>query len=186
MPLPGYYYSTPSLNVSINGINIGEGMQRSDVNNALRQMMADLKVWTDASGVTYPISIANGGTGQTSAAAALAALGGLGTAYQHLPQKVETSTFNIATDADGGHIRYTGAAGTANLVANVTQAFVVGAVVLLVNDGSGALAVTRAAGVTMVWAASGADADRTLAVGGMAMLLQVSINRWFISGAGLT
>lgn len=79
MPLPSYYYSTPSLNVSINGINIGEGMARADMNNALRQMMADIKAWTDAYAVAVPISIANGGTGQTTANAgfnALAAAGG--------------------------------------------------------------------------------------------------------------
>jgi hypothetical protein len=60
------------------------------------------------------------------------------------------------------------------------------AIVLLVNDGSGALTITRGAGVALVWAASGADANRQLAVGGMASIIQVATNRWFISGTGLS
>lgn len=41
MPISDYYTSA-SLNISIAGINIGEGMDRADVNNAIRQMMADI------------------------------------------------------------------------------------------------------------------------------------------------
>lgn len=37
------YSSSPALNTSVRGINIGEGMDRSDVNNAMRAIMADLK-----------------------------------------------------------------------------------------------------------------------------------------------
>jgi hypothetical protein len=186
MPLPAYYNSNPNLNVTINGINIGEGMARADMNNALRQMMADIYDWTASYSVSTPISIANGGTGQTTAPLALAALGGLGTAYQRLPQVAKSAAFSFTTDMDGGHVRYTGAAAPATIDPNATTNFPRDAVVLLVNDGSGALTVTRGAGVALIWAASGADANRTLAVGGMATIIQVATNRWFISGAGLT
>lgn len=186
MPLPSYYHSNPNLNVSINGINVGEGMQRSDVNDAFRQIMADLYDWTSANGVSFPISIANGGTGQTAAPAALAALGGLSSSYQRLPQVAKSSAFSFSLDMDGGHVRYTGAAAAATIDPNATTAFPRDAVILVVNDGSGALTITRGTGVALVWAASGADANRTLAVGGMAMLIQVATNRWFISGAGLS
>ena len=70
----GDYSSTPALNTSISGIDISEGSAASGYNNALRQIMADIAVWTTAYAVTYPITIANGGTGQTTALAAFNAL----------------------------------------------------------------------------------------------------------------
>lgn len=79
MALPSYYHSNPNLNVSINGIPIGEGSPRAYMNDALRQMMGDIFDWTAAYGLTSPVSIGNGGTGQTTDVAgftALAAHGG--------------------------------------------------------------------------------------------------------------
>ena len=67
--------TTPALNTEIDGADISEGCAASGLNNALRNVMAAIKFWTDAYAVTYPISIANGGTGAGSAAAALTALG---------------------------------------------------------------------------------------------------------------
>lgn len=48
------YFTSASLNVSISGINIGEGMARSDVNNAIRQQMADTRAfWDQFAGKDY-------------------------------------------------------------------------------------------------------------------------------------
>ena len=69
------YNTNPALNTSISGIDIAENCAASGYNNALRQIMADIAVWTAAYAVSYPISIANGGTASTTAAAALTALG---------------------------------------------------------------------------------------------------------------
>ena len=180
------YNSNPALNTTIGSTDISEGSAASGYNDALRQIMADIRTWTDGQGVTYPIAINKGGTGAITAPLALAALGGLSSAYQRLPQAAKSASFNLSLDMDGGHVRYTGAAGTATINPNATTAFPRDAVVLLVNDGSGALAIARGAGVSLIWASSGADANRSLAAGGMATLLQVATDRWFISGAGLS
>jgi hypothetical protein len=180
------YNTNPALNTSINGTDIAEGSAAAGYNDALRQIMADIKAWTDTQAVALPVSIANGGTGQITAPLALAALGGLSSAYQRLPQVAKSSAFSFTTDMDGGHVRYTGAAAAATIDPNATTNFQRDAVMLLVNDGTGVLTLTRGAGVALIWASSGADANRTLAVGGMATLLQVSTNRWFVSGAGLS
>lgn len=74
------YNTNPALNTSIGGVDISEGCSPAGYNDALRQIMADIRLWTDSQGVAYPISLANGGTGATTAAAARAALGALGTA----------------------------------------------------------------------------------------------------------
>jgi hypothetical protein len=180
------YSTNPALNTSISGNDISEGAAAAGYNNALRQIMADIATWTAAQGVTYPIAVNKGGTGATSAAAALASLGALDDAYQRLPQTAKSSAFHFALTMDGGHVRYTGGAAAFTIDPSSTTAFPVGAVILVVNDGSGVGTITRGAGVALIWAASGADANRTLAVGGMATMVQVATDRWFISGAGLS
>lgn len=180
------YNTNPALNTTISGIDIAENAAAAGYNNALRQIMADIKTWTNAYSLGSTVAIANGGTGQVTAPAALAALGGLSTAYQRLPQVAKSAAFSFDLTMDGGHVRYTGAAAAATIDPNGTTAFPRDAAILVVNDGSGALTVTRGAGVTLIWAASGADANRTLGIGGMAMILQVATNRWFISGAGIS
>jgi len=64
----------PDNNTDINNINIAEGCAPSGINNAIRQLMSDLKDWqAGTSGDTLPITA--GGTGATSASAARTALG---------------------------------------------------------------------------------------------------------------
>lgn len=64
----------PDNNTDINSINIAEGCAPSGINNAIRQLMSDLKDWqAGTSGDTLPI--AAGGTGATTASAARTALG---------------------------------------------------------------------------------------------------------------
>jgi hypothetical protein len=80
MPWAGVadYNTNPTLNGLINGNDISEGSAAAGYNNALRQIMADIAAWTAVHGVTYPISIANGGTGQITANAAFNALAAAG------------------------------------------------------------------------------------------------------------
>ena len=77
MPV-GSYNTNPALNTTISGIDISEGSAASGYNNALRQIMADIATWTAANGVTYPVAINKGGTGQTTANAAFNALAAAG------------------------------------------------------------------------------------------------------------
>lgn len=39
------YSTTPASNTSISGINVGEGMTAANVNNAIRTLMADVRVF---------------------------------------------------------------------------------------------------------------------------------------------
>lgn len=47
------YNIDPNVNVTINGINIAEGCPAAGYNNALRQIMADIKGWTVGSSPTF-------------------------------------------------------------------------------------------------------------------------------------
>jgi hypothetical protein len=98
------YSPTPALNTSISGIDISEGSAAAGYNNALRQIMADIAVWTAAYAVTYPISVANGGTGAGTAAAALTALGAFPAAGGTV---AGASTFG-STVAVAGSVTHTG------------------------------------------------------------------------------
>jgi hypothetical protein len=41
------YNSNPDLNTTISGVNIAEGCPPSGINNALRQLMADVRAYAD-------------------------------------------------------------------------------------------------------------------------------------------
>ena len=106
--------------------------------------------------------------------------------YKELAQTTKSALFTFALTQSAGHTYYTGGAAAATIPANATVAFPIGTTIVVVNNGSGILTLTRAAGVAMKWAITGADADRLLASGGMCTLLKVGTDIWFITGANLT
>lgn len=72
--------STPASNTDIDGINLAEGMLPSDVNNAMREMMSQLKDLQSANPTYYTsnsdaIAIGAGGTGAITATDAKINLG---------------------------------------------------------------------------------------------------------------
>jgi hypothetical protein len=70
---------------------------------------------------------------------------------------------------------------------NSSVAFPIGTVITLVNAGSsGAITVTRGSGVALILAGDGTDSNKTLAAYGLATILKVGTDTWFISGAGVT
>ena len=70
---------------------------------------------------------------------------------------------------------------------NASKAFPTGTVVTMINGGSaGAITVTRGSGVAILLAGDGTDSDKTLAAYGVATLIKVDTNTWFISGTGVT
>ena len=142
--------SVAANNTDIDGINLGEGMLPSDVNNAIRELMAQIKeLQAGTSGDTIPI--AAGGTGATTAAAALTALGAVGvTSTQTLTNKtltdptiIGTIIEDVFTITDGAAFEINPANGSIQLItlgANRTPkatSFVAGeAVILMVDDGT--------------------------------------------------
>lgn len=87
------YDVVASNNTDINGINIAESCPPSGINNALREIMSDLKDFqAGTSGDTLPL--ASGGTGATTASGARTALG-LGT----VSTLNSIATANIDADA---------------------------------------------------------------------------------------
>ena len=113
------FSETPGDNTDINGINIDEGCSPANVNNAIRQLMADLKEFQAGTVASNQLAIAGGGTGATTAADARTNLG-LGTMATQAASNVAITGGSIAgiTDlavADGGTGASTAADARTNL-----------------------------------------------------------------------
>jgi hypothetical protein len=107
--------------------------------------------------------------------------------YLDVPQNFTNTSFTIALTDRGKHI-YT-ANGTAQIITianNSSVAFPVGSAISIVSQGAGTITVARGSGVTLYLAANSTSADRTIAAYGMATLLKVATDTWFINGAGVT
>ncbi|MGZ5183606.1 MAG: hypothetical protein ACXWCO_00740 [Caldimonas sp.] len=108
--------------------------------------------------------------------------------FRDVPLNPQNGAYHLAA-SDAGKAVYSQNTGaqTITVDAHATTAIGNGAVIGIVNDGTTAISVTPAAGVTLVFAgASGITGARTINAGGMAWLWQVSIDRWFVSGPGVS
>ena len=105
-----------------------------------------------------------------------------GVGYINAPQSTNTTV--AATDA-GKHIYFTGGStATLTVNTNATTPLATGTVILVVNNNSGNLTISGA-GVTFQLA-NGATGNRTVATKGMATMLKVATDTWYVSGAGVT
>lgn len=69
---------------------------------------------------------------------------------------------------------------------NSSVAYPVGTVIIVVNTGSGAVTVTRGLGVALRISGSSTDKNVSLAQHGVATLIKVDTNSWYISGGGIS
>ena len=141
--------------------------------------MSNIKLQGNASGTgTQTLQSANtNSTRTTTLPDADETLGFIGA-----PQSTNTTV--AATDA-GKHIYFTGGStATLTVNTNATTAIDVGTVILVVNNNSGNLTISGS-GVTFQLA-NGATGNRTVATKGMATLLKVATDTWYVSGAGVT
>lgn len=106
--------------------------------------------------------------------------------YGDVPQNYTNTSFTIAMSDRGKHIYTdTNTVQTITIANNATVAFPVGTTIAIVTSGTGTVTVARDGGVSLYLAANNTNADRTLAPFGMATLLKVATDTWFIDGAGV-
>jgi hypothetical protein len=99
--------------------------------------------------------------------------------YRDLPQ---ITSFGQLAVTDGGK-HYFGS-GTITIPANGTIPLSVGTAILIVA--SGATTIAAAGGVTLRWGGTSATGSRTLATNGVATIVKVASDTWYISGTGLS
>jgi hypothetical protein len=101
--------------------------------------------------------------------------------FRNMPQSGTTSG-NLTLGDSGKHV-YVSSGVT--VPPNSSVAFEIGAVITVVSNAT-ALTITQGSGVTLKWANSSSTGNRSLASNGIATLLKVATDTWYIFGLGLT
>jgi hypothetical protein len=99
--------------------------------------------------------------------------------YRDIPQN---TTFGTLVTTDGGKHYY--GSGTLTLPTNAAVPLSVGTTILVVA--SGTTTISPSAGVTLRLAGTNTTGARTLAIHGMATIIKVNTNLWYVNGTGLT
>jgi len=107
--------------------------------------------------------------------------------YRQMPQNSQTgATYTLVLADDGKHVYLnTGSVNALTVPTNASVAFVIGTVITVVNGNSGICTITGPASGLQL--ANGAAATtRSLATKGMATMVKVATDLWYVSGAGVT
>ena len=110
---------------------------------------------------------------------------GFSIGYRDVPQITVANLTLIASDA-GKH--YYGAntnPTTITIPLNSSVAFGNGTAISIINQGTGNITIANVAGVQLYLAGNAIGGNRTLTSYGMATLLKVQVNTWFINGTGV-
>ena len=109
-----------------------------------------------------------------------------------IPQILMTGNATLVQDdtenSAGKHYYRTQiSAHTLTIPTNASVPFRIGSVVNVANGvGAGVLTIAKASGVTLVLAGTSAMTSIAVAATGMATILKVAENTWFVTGVGLT
>lgn len=113
-------------------------------------------------------------------------VGGYEIGYRNIPQLVFAGDVQVSADDAGKH--YYNASNTAytmSLVDSGAVTYPVGMAVTIVNKGTGNIAVDAFPGVSLYLAGNATAGNRVVTSYGMATVLNVATDVWFISGAGV-
>jgi hypothetical protein len=111
--------------------------------------------------------------------------GGFAIGYRDIPQVVFTSNATLALTDAGKHYFSSNSANIITVPNNTTVSFNIGTAISIVQQGTANLTVTPGSGVTMYLAGNSTSSSRTLGNYGMATLMKVDTNTWFINGTGV-
>ena len=160
---------------------------RNDVANVAQIMFYN----TTSKEITYGnvISVAGNITGGNIITAGNVSgnTAGFAIGYRDIPQISFTGNATIATTDAGKHYYSTLSTGNVLTIANnASQGFQVGAAITIVNQGTGNITVAQDSGVTLYLAGNATSGNRSVATFGMATLIKVATDTWFINGTGVT
>jgi hypothetical protein len=107
--------------------------------------------------------------------------------YRDVPQVAFTANTTITTTDAGRHYYSTLSTGNVLTIANnASQGLQVGAAISIINQGTGNITVAQGSGVTLYLAGNATSGNRTVATFGMATLIKVATDTWFINGTGVS
>jgi len=111
--------------------------------------------------------------------------GGFAIGYRDIPQVVFTSNATLVLTDAAKHYYSANSANVITIPNNTTVSFNIGTAISIVQQGTANLTVTPGSGVTMYLAGNSTSSSRTLGNYGMATLMKVDTNTWFINGTGV-
>lgn len=106
--------------------------------------------------------------------------------YKGVPINTQGGAYTLAQGDQGWCVYFGSGTGALTVPTNASVAMPNGATITVINDSGTARSISPAGGVVIKWAGSGSAGARTLDNGGMATLIKVSTDTWYISGAGLS
>ena len=111
--------------------------------------------------------------------------GGFAIGYRDIPQVVFTSNATLALTDAGKHYFSSNSANVITVPNNTTVSFSIGTAISIIQQGTANLTVTPGSGVTMYLAGNSTSSSRTVGNYGMATLMKVGTDTWFINGTGV-
>lgn len=102
------------------------------------------------------------------------------------PQNAQNGNYTLALSDAGGHLYSKNvAAQTITLPLNSAAAIPLGSLITIVNNGTSGITLNDG-GAVLKLAGSASTGNRTLATAGVATLIKVEADLWFVSGSGLS
>lgn len=112
---------------------------------------------------------------------------GFAIGYRDIPQIAFTGNATIATADAGKHFYSTQSTDYVLTIANnASQGFQTGAAITIVNQGTGNITVAQGSGVILYLAGNVTSGNRTVTTFGMATIMKVATDTWFINGTGVS
>lgn len=175
----------PAAPSALTGAEVVPVVQSSTTVRTTTQAIADLGGVPTQTGHAGEYLTTNG----TDASWSELLLDGFDVGYLDVPQNLEDDDYIVALTDRGKHI-YQSSAGIASswLVPNNSDTdFPIGTAITFINDGALAVSIDADTDVTLVQAGTGTEGTAaTLIPLGMATLLQVGVDRWYVNGVGIT
>ena len=126
-------------------------------------------------------------TGNISGGNINANTNGFAIGYKEIPPVVLSGNDTIALEDSGKHFRSTTAGNiTLSIPTNATVAFPTGTAISIVEQAAGNILVNAISGVTLYHAGNSTAGNRVLSTYGVATLMKVDTDTWFISGTGVS
>lgn len=106
--------------------------------------------------------------------------------YRGAPQTVKNTNYTLEITDAGRSLHHNDTSDHIwTIPPNASVAFPLGTIIVLTTEDHSAI-VQTGVGVTLVWSLTNTTGQRILVAGGMATLIKVGVNKWFIAGAGLS
>ena len=126
-------------------------------------------------------------TGNIAGANINANTNGFAIGYKEIPPVVLSANDTIALEDSGKHFRSTTAGNiTLSIPTNATVAFPTGTAISIVEQAAGNILVNAISGVTLYQAGNSTVGNRVISTYGVATLMKVDTDTWFISGTGVS